>query len=368
MDKGSVLGWAVLALALLYLLTEGFVMSSSDAASTALTVPRPAYAIVDLGIYDGQHSEAQAINNSGQIIFNVYHSNGGWKSHHWDDGVISPLNMPRGEWSYAWGITDLAQVSGFVYADTDNIPVLWDNPVESIAGITWTVVELGALVEGGRASAWDVNHSGQVVGRAATVPPITYDHACLWYNGVITDLGTLGGPTSFATGINDVGQVVGAADDPDGMHPFLWEDSVMKDLSTLGGPRGVAWDINNNGQIVGGLGQTAFLWASGVLTDLGGLDPDYPYAEAFAINDNGVIVGRSWYGARIDPSYAFVWKNGTWTDLNNSFFLDTEWERLEVAFDINNSRWIVGRGRLNGVGHAFLAIPLLTTYLPLVMR
>jgi probable HAF family extracellular repeat protein len=57
--------------------------------------------------------------------------------------------------------------------------------------------------------------------------PIRYD---------ISDLGTFGGPTSVALGINDNGQVVGSADLPTGQRrAYIWEDGVMTQLSPLPG-------------------------------------------------------------------------------------------------------------------------------------
>ena len=54
----------------------------------------------------------------------------------------------------------------------------------------------------------------------------------------IVDLGTLGGATSVALGINNLGQVVGGADLATGFrHAFLWDDGVMTDLGTLGSDR-----------------------------------------------------------------------------------------------------------------------------------
>ena len=73
----------------------------------------------------------------------------------------------------------------------------------------------------------------------------------------IIDLGTLGGNDSSASGINDLGQAVGWAEDADGRRrAFMWENGVMTDLNDLikdGSPIRLteARDINDEGEIVG---------------------------------------------------------------------------------------------------------------------
>ena len=53
-------------------------------------------------------------------------------------------------------------------------------------------------------------------------------------------------------GMNDEGDVVGHAQVSSGyMHAFLWNGLAMQDLGTLGGTSGYAYGINNEDQAVG---------------------------------------------------------------------------------------------------------------------
>ena len=76
-------------------------------------------------------------------------------------------------------------------------------------GIQYTVTDLGTLPGGSGSEAWGINASGEVVGYASNSSG--YQHAFLYSNGTMKDLGTLPGlySASCAYGINASGQVVG---------------------------------------------------------------------------------------------------------------------------------------------------------------
>lgn len=125
----------------------------------------------------------------------------------------------------------------------------------------------------------------------------------------LQDLGTLGGNTSIAIGINDAFEVVGGADLPSGLqHAFLWSwvDSEMQDLDPYSEYGSYAVAINSLHQVAGvrdhGQGTAAvFLW-----TPDAGLQELGFQGRPYSINDNGEIVGR------LDPlGHAFYWSKNT---------------------------------------------------------
>ena len=98
-------------------------------------------------------------------------------------------------------------------------------------------------------------------------------------SATLIDLGTLGGTTSDAYGINASGQVVGVSTTSNGYsHAFLYSGGSMTDLTPLEGfsLSSYALGINDSGQVVGWndfqWGQPeGFLYSGGSMTDLGSL-------------------------------------------------------------------------------------------------
>ena len=238
-------------------------------------------------------------------------------------------NLTSGSYagSYAEGINDKGQIVGYSFkAAGVEHAVIWQNGV---------ITDLGTLHGEDYCYADSINNNGQIVG-------VCGSHGFLWKNGVMTDLGTLsGGSFSYPSGINDNGQIVGCGDKAPGkVRAVLWQNGVKTDLGTLsGGSLSHANSINNKGQIVGDSDNAngkehAVIWQNGVITDLGTLPGGYG-SSALSINDKGQIVGWSDNAAGVE--HAVIWQNGVITDLGILPGGD-----YSFANSINNNGQIVG--------------------------
>lgn len=178
--------------------------------------------------------------------------------------------------------------------------------------------DLGTL--GGDASlANAVDRDGRVVGWARL--PDANRHAFLWADGAMQDLGTLGGPWSMALALNASQVVVGASavDDARVQVPFVWSPSLgMRPLPLSPSTGGQANDINDAGFIVGYLtepmGATrAFLYDGIAVRPLPELEA--PGSKAYAVNARGDAAGYSFAGEGPPHFHAVLWRDGLARDL-----------------------------------------------------
>jgi probable HAF family extracellular repeat protein len=253
-----------------------------------------------------------------------------------------------------------------VAANTLNTATL---PALNMVAFVWqngATQDLGTL-GGPESFAFLINERGQVAGMSfpnsapsSNCPfPVT-THPFLWDDGKMLDLGTLGGTCGLAMALNNRGQVVGQSNlaGDQTAHPFLWDKGTLSDLGTLGGTFGMPLWINDAGEIVGGATNQndqailAFLWRHGVMTDLGTVDGD-ACSTAANINSKGQVVGTSAKNCMFTTDqHAFLWDSGQMIDLN-TFRPPSSSLQLSNGYNINDRGEIVGVGFPPGCADPF---------------
>jgi probable HAF family extracellular repeat protein len=242
----------------------------------------------------------------------------------WRFGKLAALrNLSGGNNAVSFGINNLGQVVGWAENGVPDSTCSTGFQVFRFQAVKWEpngeIRELSPLKSKGDtvAFAWGINDRGQAVGTSGTcstvgLPPnsLNGQHAVMWErDGTPRYLGTLGDANNtignIANAINELGQVDGTSQVPDGtVHAFLWTTQTgMQDIGTLPGAFATIApccnSLNNRSEVVGfsidGNGPTAFLWKDKVIRDLNTLIPaDSPLHLLFAesINDAGDITGQ----------------------------------------------------------------------------
>jgi probable HAF family extracellular repeat protein len=320
----------------------------------------------------GTQTHAIAVNSSGQVAGNSRTSESGpyhaFRHDGGSNGPIHDLGTLGGTDSFALDMNSAALIVGLSQMPGDLVHHAF--MYVGTPGSGGTMIDLGTLAGGSFSSqASEINASGQIAGWSNTTAgaphAFRYD-GVPGAGGVMRDLGTLGGIHSYGFAINDSGQVAGrsyiSGGDSTTEHAFRYDGDpglggMMRDLGTLGGSSSAAHGINAGGQVVG-ISQTlnnvafhAFRYdgtpgEDGVMHDLGTLGG--PASRAESINDFGIIVGsadRS--GAEGGEQVAALWMADrmimdldAWLDLVNPS-QGARWT-LRTATDITSSGIITG--------------------------
>lgn len=253
--------------------------------------------VTDLGtLAGGDYSLAEAINRAGDIVGDsgTYTAPGRIHAVLWHGTTMHDLGSLGGN-SFANAIND----SGVIVGSSELQPsgaqfraVRWQQGImrvlPTLPGSYYDTATLLNTV--GDAAGYSVLSSGT-------------QHATLWTNGTIQDLGP-----GRAVALNAFGQVLVQGVDAQGRaYPFLWDHGRK---ITFPATVTTATALNDSGQVAGtylpsgATQEHGFLWQGGRLTDLGTLSP-------VAVNDEGQILG----GSTAAYGLAFTWDHGGVTPL-----------------------------------------------------
>lgn len=318
----------------------------------------PRYQVTKLS---GAPSSANAINDAGLI---VGESGDPSRATCWANGIKRDIGGPESE--VATAINDAGWIVGWRHTGgTGEHAVLWRD------GRT---IDLGTF--GGDSSyANGINRSGIVVGYAYIAHlDVTRFHAFV-FDGKLRDIGTLGGDISSAAAVNDRGTVVGFSDTKQSgvWHAFAWSGGHLQDLGTLGGRKSEAEGVNDLGQIVGWaqrpnavednhtMGEHAFLYDHGRMREL-------PYPSGLQAGPNVTIsseaCGINNRGQIVGEVYGkdglyhgALWESGHAFELNALIPPRSGWQ-LGPAVSINHRGQIVGYGQCDGEQCGYLLTPV----------
>ena len=324
-------------------------------ASASVATAQTFYTVQGLGIPNGaSRSAAAAINDSGQVAGYAEFGTGSSVSYEgllFSGGSYSIIPSPGGASWIATAINGTGQVAGYGLTSGGSY-----NAFLYSGGSTTPLGSLGGALGQPTSHGAGIDTAGDVVGSSGTNADTSNAFLYSGSSQTMGSLGTLGGTNSYAFGIDPSGNyIVGYSTTVENQtHAFLWTSGgtagvsgnpQMRDLGTLGGTSSFATAVNNAGDVVGysatasGTDFHAFYYSGGSFQDLG--DPNGFGAFAQALNASGTVVGY-YYQSQNSP-LAFVAANGSIVPLDSLVVGNSGWT-LQSAAGINTTGDIVGYG------------------------
>ena len=316
------------------------------------------YSITPLAVPGAGYLAGEGISGTGLVAGGSFDAGGAPQGFFFDGRLRSLPNLPGGGGGYGYSVNDAGFVVGYALdAAGRRQAVAWQNG--------GGVISLGTL-GGSTSEARGVNSAGVVVGTSRRADAVSRPFAWTADSGMEELNVSLGGDSASATAINDAGLVVGAARTATGArHAYRFEmtSGTTIDLGTLGGANSFANGVSREGLVVG-LSDAAddtyrpFLWTpDGGMQDLFSAgDLGLPFGSAYDVNSHGQVVG---YGVINDDfdEQAFLWSASEGLiNLNRRIRPNSGWI-LNGASGINDRGQIVGWGRFNGTPMGFLLTP-----------
>jgi uncharacterized membrane protein len=295
--------------------------------------------------------QAKKINNRGEMVGTLDFSTGPYKDDphagFYSDGSVIDLHLlVPGNRKISGSLpTDLNDNGDVLFYTLDTLDISWvysEGHVKSLKHLA----QRSHLDSSINLEATAINNDGDIVG--TTIVDNVYRNGFILHNGRVQLLQPLPQhPHSEAISINSSGQVVGRSfddlnDDVD-FRAVLFNGPTARDL---GIPFSFTLQINDLGHILGFAQNGAFLW-TGALSAL-----TVPF-EVKGMNNFDQVVGTAgpW------PPHAFIYSQGATTDLNGLIDPASGWLLMQ-ANDINEMGQIVGFGRVNEQFAGFLLDPI----------
>ena len=336
---------------------------SSVALAQTSTPPQSHYTVTDLGLPSG-YAEAYAadINDKGQVFGSVYPTRNSKGLQHlvvWQNGKIIDLGNGTDTYYPARQLNNSGQVIGELFSSQDAF--VWQINADGTAKRT----TLPLLPNSTGAAPNSINDQGDIVGLGYSGGQ---PDGFLWHDpGTGYQIESIGRFTPL--GISNDGQIVGYTVNVSGQTTAVlarpnyiyigqnWFDSGATRINVAGQIIGYYQDNHRSD-----IHSRGVLWQKDVTNTYQGTDiglPGYSGSVASGINDSGQVVGSAFPDTGDDRPFLYqvdAQKKASVIDLNTLLPADSGWV-LTDAEAINNKGQIVGFGLHNGLERAFLLSP-----------